>query len=126
MAERDKVRTAFISVDGCTNLKTLADELNNDRLTYVLLFFALLIFSVQEFLLRFDPCNPLQERIRIRVCPPICSHPLIKLRDVELTRKLAKKLGEESNILHYDVLIFAQTLKWAVLTIILLICCQKI
>ncbi|CDR96106.1 hypothetical protein, conserved [Babesia bigemina] len=79
MAERDLVRTAFISVDEC-DLTKLSETLNGNRLT------------VQEFLLRFEPCNPLQERVRVRVCPPVCSHPIIVARDVEITGRVIRKL----------------------------------
>ncbi|GFE52602.1 arsenite-resistance 2 [Babesia ovis] len=82
MAERDMVRTAFISVDEC-DLKQLSETLNGCRLT------------VQEFLLRFEPCNPLQERIRIRICPPVCSHPIVINRDVDLTGRVIRKLDGE-------------------------------
>ncbi|ORM42078.1 uncharacterized protein BXIN_0954 [Babesia sp. Xinjiang] len=80
MAERDMVRTAFVSVEEC-DLKKLSETLTASRLT------------VQEFLLRFEPCNPLQERVRIRVCPPICSHPIVIARDVEITGRVIRKLG---------------------------------
>ncbi|KAK1441678.1 arsenite-resistance protein 2 domain containing protein [Babesia gibsoni] len=79
MAERDMVRTAFVNVPD-DDLKKVCDTLCAHRLT------------VQEFLLRFEPCNPLQERIRIRVCPPVCSHPVILSRDLDLTARLIRKL----------------------------------
>ncbi|GBE62620.1 arsenite-resistance 2 [Babesia ovata] len=82
MAERDLVRTAFISVDEC-DLTKLSETLNGNRLT------------VQEFLLRFEPCNPLQERVRVRVCPPVCSHPIIVARDVEITGRIIRKLDAD-------------------------------
>lgn len=82
MAERDMVRTAFISVEDA-DLKKLSETLTDNRLT------------VQEFLLRFEPCNPLQERIRVRVCPPVCSHPVILSRDVDLTTRVIRKLDGE-------------------------------
>lgn len=82
MAERDMLRTAFITVDE-PDLKKLAENLSTQRLT------------VQEFLLRFEQCVPLQERIRVRVCPPACSHPIIIARDLELTTKVIRKLDAD-------------------------------
>ncbi|GIX62361.1 arsenite-resistance protein 2 [Babesia caballi] len=83
MAERDMVRTAFISVDDSGDLKKMSDALTEGRLT------------VQEFLLRFEPCNPLQERVRVRVCPPVCSHPIVVTRDVDLTGRVIRKLDAD-------------------------------
>ncbi|EKX72066.1 conserved hypothetical protein [Theileria equi strain WA] len=83
VAERDMVRTAFITVPEDEDIDKVVEDLNNERLT------------VQEFLLRFARCNPKKDRIVTRVCPPICSHPVIIMRDLELTKKLIRKLDAD-------------------------------
>ncbi|KAK2197026.1 bifunctional Zinc finger C2H2-type/SERRATE-Ars2 [Babesia duncani] len=83
MAERTAIRTAFIGFEEGTDVKAISDRLNEGRIT------------IQEFLLRFEPCNPIKERVRMRVCPPICSHPIIISRDVALTEQLIRKLDAE-------------------------------
>ncbi|XP_954183.1 uncharacterized protein TA20115 [Theileria annulata] len=84
-AEHDKIRTAFITVPETEDLNQVSEFLNSQKI------------KLEDIVLVFRPCNPIREKLPLFICPPICSHPTIINRDLNLTSKLIRKLGNRTN-----------------------------